>query len=225
VTLWIGRHAALLADSVRQYDGAIVAPGSLAAPIACGLPQVATRRYVPGMPQDPMAMARAMQSIMAQAAAWVAAYKTDLAGRGLGFTPEDLTAISAAATAHPLPPGHESGTPTAADIEAAQRVQAQVAATVFPEAGFAPDDPRLAPNGMPLVAWAVAARAIGWATEDSGLVERVLAALGHTRADYDAATAHWTPMLTSDMAVATLYGQLFANAAELPLRPTGGPPR
>jgi hypothetical protein len=169
-------------------------------------------------------MARAMQAIMAQAAAWVAAYKTDLASRGLGFSADDLTAISASATAHPLPPGHEAGTPTAADIEAAHRVQAQVAETVFPETGFAPDDPRLVPQGMPLVAWAVAARAIGWATEDAALVERVLAALGHTRADYDTATAHWTPMLTSDMAVATLYGQLFANAADLPLRPGSGTP-
>jgi hypothetical protein len=166
-----------------------------------------------------MAMARAMQAIMSQAAAWVTAYKADLAARGLGFTPDDLTAISASAVAHPLPPGHEAGTPTPADIEAAHRVQAQVAETVFPEAGFPPDDPRLAAHGMPLVAWAVAARAIGWATDDAALVERVLAALGHTRADYDTATAHWTPMLTSDMAVATLYGQLFANAGDLPLRP------
>jgi hypothetical protein len=172
--------------------------------------------------QDPMAMARAVQAIMSQAAAWVTAYKSDLAARSLGFTQADLDAITASATAHPLPPGHESGTPTAADIEAAHRVQDQVADTVFPEAGFAPDDPRLVPEGMPLVAWAVAARAIGWATDDGALVERVLTALGHTRAEYDAATAHWTPMLTTDMAVATLYGQLFANAGDLPLRTTAG---
>ena len=180
-------------------------------------------RYVPVMAQDPMALARAMQAIMSQAAAWVTAYKADLAAQGLGFTPDDLTLISASATDHPLPPGHATGTPTAADIEAAHRVQTQVAETVFPEAGFAPDDPRLTPAGMPLVAWAVAARAIGWATEDRALVDRVLAALGHTRADYDTATAHWTPMLTSDMAVATLYGQLFANAADLPLRAKPAP--
>ena len=164
-------------------------------------------------------MARAMQAIMAQAAAWVSAYQRDLAGRGLGFTPGDLAAIAASATAHPLPPGHASATPAAADVESARRVQAQVAETHFPETGFAPDDPRLVPHGMPLVAWAVAARAIGWATEDSALVDRVLTALGHTRTEYDTATAHWTPMLTSDMAVATLYGQLFANAGSLPLRP------
>ena len=162
-------------------------------------------------------MARAMQAIMSQAAAWVTAYKADLAARGLGFTQDDLAAIATSAAAHPLPPGHESGTPTAADVEVARRVQAQVADTVFPESGFAPDDPRLQPRGMPLVAWAVAARAIGWATDDVALVERVLAALGHDRANYDAATAHWTPMLTTDMAVATLYGQLFANAGDLPL--------
>ena len=59
---------------------------------------------------------------------------------------------------------------------------------------------------MPLVAWAVAARAIGWANEDDALIERVVAALGHSRADYDAASAWFTPMLSSDMAVATLYG-------------------
>ena len=171
--------------------------------------------------QDPMAMARAVQTIMSQAAAWVAAYKADLAAKGLGFTQEDVTAIAAAATAHPYPPGHESGTPTAADVEAAHQVQAKVADTVFPEAGFAPDDPRLVPQGMSLVAWAVAARAIGWATDDEALVSRVLAALGQTREEYDAATAHWTPMLTSDMAVATLYGQLFANAGDLPMKPLG----
>jgi len=72
---------------------------------------------------------------------------------------------------------------------------------------------------MPLVAYAVAARAIGWASEDEALVERVLKALGHTREDYTQAGDHWTPMLTQDMAVATLYGQLFANSAELPRRP------
>ena len=164
-------------------------------------------------------MARAMQAIMAQAAAWVAAYKSDLAARGLGLTPADLDAVGAAAAAHPLPPGYVAGqAPRAEDVAAAQRVQAQVAQTVFPETGFAPDDPRLVPQGMPLVTWAVAAKAIGWATEDAGLVERVVTALGHVRADYDTATAHWTPMLTTDMAVATLYGQLYANAADLPVK-------
>jgi hypothetical protein len=73
--------------------------------------------------------------------------------------------------------------------------------------------------GMPLVSYAVAARAIGWAGDDAALTDRVLTALGHTRADYDQAIAHWTELLKSDMAVATLYGQLFSNATDLPKKP------
>lgn len=168
------------------------------------------------MPQDPMTMARAVQAIMAQAAAWVTQYRSDLAARGLGFDPDDLAAITAAAAAHPLPPG---GPPDAADRAEMQRVQQAALDTVYPEHGFAPEDPRLVPVGMPLVAYAVAARAIGWATEDEALTGRVLAALGHTREDYTRAGDHWTPLLKQDMAVATLYGQLFANSAELPSKP------
>jgi hypothetical protein len=172
------------------------------------------------MPQDPMAMARAVQAIMAQAVSWVAAYKADVVARGHGFTPDDLAAVAASATAHPLPPGQTPGAaPSADDVAAVERVQAQVAQTVFPESGFAEDDPRLVGHGMPLVAWAVAARAIGWANEDDALIDRTVAALGHTRADYDTASAWFTPMLSSDMAVATLYGQLFANVGELPAKP------
>jgi hypothetical protein len=169
------------------------------------------------MPQDPMAMARAMQAIMAQAGAWVAQYKSDLAARGLGFSPDDLAAIAASATAHPLPPGGATG--SQADLAEMQHVQQMAMETVYPETGFAPDDPRLAPVGMPLVAYAVAARAIGWAGDDTALVDRVVTALGHSHDDYVKAGEHWTPMLRTDMAVATLYGQLFANVGELPVRP------
>jgi len=170
------------------------------------------------MPMDPMAMARAVQAIMAQAGAWVTQYKSDLAARGLGFGPDDLAAITASATAHPLPPGGDQP-PSAGDLAEMQRVQRAALEAVYPANGFAPEDPRLVPVGMPLVAYAVAAKAVGWATDDTALVERVLTALGHTRADYDRATDHWTPMLKQDMAVATLYGQLFANVGELPVRP------
>jgi hypothetical protein len=166
-----------------------------------------------------MAMARSMQAIMAQAAAWVAQYRTELAARGLGFSADDLAAVAAAATAHPLPTGHATAQPTADEQADLQRVQRLALEAVYPEQGFPPDDPRLAPVGMPLVAYAVAGRAIGWAGEDPALVQRVVTALGHTRADYDQAVAHWTELLKSDMAVATLYGQLYNDAAELPLRP------
>ena len=168
------------------------------------------------MPQDPMAMGRAIQAIMAQAGAWVAQYKSDLTAHGLGFSPDDLAAIAASATAHPLPP--PAADPAAQAAEAEQVRQAAMNA-VYPETGFAPDDPRLTPVGMPLVAYAVAAKAIGWANEDTALVERVVKALGHTHDDYVTAGEHWTPMLKTDMAVATLYGQLFANVGDLPVKP------
>jgi hypothetical protein len=164
-----------------------------------------------------MAMSRAIQAIMAQAGAWVAQYKSDLTARGLGFTPDDMAAIAASATAHPLPPG--GATPTPAAAAEMEQVRQAALETVYPENGFAPEDPRLTPVGMPLVAYAMAAKAIGWANDDTALVERVVKALGTTHDDYVRAGEHWTPMLKQDMAVATLYGQLFANTGELPLRP------
>ena len=122
-------------------------------------------------------MGRAMQAIMAQAGAWVAQYKTELTACGLGFTPDDISAITASATAHPMPPG--GATPSQADQAELQHVQQLAMETVYPETRFATDDPRLAPVGMPLVAYAVAAKAIGWANEDTALVDRVVTALGY----------------------------------------------
>jgi hypothetical protein len=168
------------------------------------------------MPQDPAAMGRAIQAIMAQAGAWIAHYKSDLTSRGLGFTPEDLAAVTASATAHPLPPG--GATASEADVAEMEQVRQAALETVYPETGFAPEDPRLTPVGMPLVAFAVAAKAVGWANEDDALIDRVVKALGHTREDYDKAGDHWTPMLKTDMAVATLYGQLFSNVGDLPVK-------
>jgi hypothetical protein len=163
-----------------------------------------------------MAMGRAIQAIMAQAGAWVAQYKSDLSAHGLGFSPDDLAAIAASATAHPLPP--PAADPAGQAAEAEQVRQAALDA-VYPETGFAPDDPRLTPVGMPLVAYAVAAKAILWASEDTALIERVLTALGQTHDDYVKAGEHWTQLLKTDMAVATLYGQLFSNVGDLPVKP------
>jgi len=168
------------------------------------------------MPQDPMAMSRAIQAIMAQAGAWVTQYKSELTTRGLGFSPDDMAAIAAAATAHPNPPPVADAAGQAAEME---QVRQAALEAVYPEGGFAPDDPRLTPVGMPLVTYAVAAKAIGWANEDTALINRVVAALGHTHDDYVKAGEHWTPLLKTDMAVATLYGQLFANVGDLPVRP------
>jgi hypothetical protein len=169
------------------------------------------------MPQDPAAMGRAIQAIMGQAGAWVSQYKTELAARGLGFSPDDLAAVAASATAHPDPPAAADPAAQAAEME---QVRQAALTAEYPETGFAPDDPRLTAVGMPLVSYAVAAKAVGWANGDDALVQRVVSALGHTREDYDRAGAHWTPMLKTDMAVATLYGQLFANVGDLPARPS-----
>jgi hypothetical protein len=162
-----------------------------------------------------MAVGRAMQAIMAQAPQWFAAYKAQLAQQGLGFSADDLAAIEASAVAHPLPP---SGGNSEADQEAIARATAKVAETVFPEAGVDPNDPNVAAiNGVSIVAYAVAAKAIGWANEDQALIGRVTAALGISAADWEAASAGWTQRLTDDMVVATMYGQLFnAAAADLP---------
>ena len=67
-----------------------------------------------------------------------------------------------------------------------------------------------------LEAYAVAAKAVGWANGDDALIERVCGALGVSRADYDQAGTHWTEVLKTDMPVATLYGQLYGAAADLP---------
>jgi hypothetical protein len=164
-----------------------------------------------------MAMGRAMQAIMAQAAAWMAQYKSELAARSLGFTPDDMAAITASATAHPWPPG--GAMPSQADLAEMQHAQQLAMDTVYPETGFASDDPRLVPNGMPRVAYAVAARAIGWANDDTALVDRVVKALGHSHDDYVRAGEHWTALVRTDMAVAMFYGQLFAHVGDLPVRP------
>jgi hypothetical protein len=168
------------------------------------------------MAQDPAAMGRAIQAIMAQAGAWVTQYKSDLTARGLGFTPDDLAAVAASAVAHPDPPAATDPAALAAEME---QVRQAALTAEYPETGFAPDDPRLTAVGMPLVAYAVAAKAVGWANGDDALVQRVVTALGHTRDDYDKAGEHWTPMLKTDMAVATLYGQLFGMVGDLPAKP------
>jgi len=162
-----------------------------------------------------MEMGRAIQAIMAQAPPMIARYKADLAARGLGFTADDLAAVAASAAAHPNPPVSED---PAADAAAMQRAQEMAMAAVYPVTGFDPADPRLAPVGMSLEAYAVAAKAVGWANGDDALIERVCTALGVTRADYDQAGAHWTEVLKTDMPVATLYGQLFVAAADLPAK-------
>jgi hypothetical protein len=79
-------------------------------------------------------------------------------------------------------------------------------------------DPRANQSrGLSFPAYAVAARAIGWA-EDVALTARVMTALGHAPETWQAAIDGWTERITDDVVVATMYGQLFSQVGDLPLR-------
>ena len=167
--------------------------------------------------QGPLGKQRAVLALRAQAAEWLTAYRADLAARGLGFTADDVAALEAARAAHPAP--------TADDVSLRLRLRMYVVALAaifrrFPTRGLDPADPRLAPvAGMSFAAYATAAAALGWASDDPALVTRVTAALGHTPQDWTAAMDGWTARMTEDVVVATMYGQLFSQALPLPLRP------
>jgi hypothetical protein len=171
--------------------------------------------------QDPQEMAQGVMAIQQQAAAWIASYREALATGGLGFTDDDLRAIADSAAAHPLPPGTAPGAaPSAEDLAAAERVREQAMNAHYPPGGFPPDDPRLAPaGGVSLVAYAVAARAIGWST-DEAFRDRVVRALGLEPGMWLGAVDEWTRRITDDVVLATFYGQLFSQADPLPRRPT-----
>jgi hypothetical protein len=163
---------------------------------------------------DPMAMNQAMMALQGQAKAWLESYGQTLAAAGFGFTDDDLRVIEE--TRNSTPPPQPTAEEQAAMIAEAQEVQAKATAAEYPVNGFAPDDPRIAPvRGISLVAQAVAARAIGWSTDDA-FRGRVLAALGLDLATWVASSEEWRQRLTTDMAVAAFYGQLFSQADPLP---------
>jgi hypothetical protein len=166
--------------------------------------------------QGPLGKQRALLTLRAQALRWLDAYKADLATRGLGFTADDVTALETAKAAHPGP--------TADDVSLVLRLRMLVVglAAVFrryPPEGLDEGDPRLAPvGGMSFAAYATAASALGWASEDPVLVARVTKALGHTPEDWKAAMDGWTQRIEDDVVIATMYGQLFSQVGDLPLR-------
>jgi len=166
--------------------------------------------------QGPLGKQRALLALRAQALRWVEAYKADVVARGLGFTPDDLTALATSKAAHPGP--------TPDDVSLLLRLRMLVVglAAVFrryPPTGLDEHDPRLTPvAGMSFAAYATAAAALGWASEDRALVARVTAALGHTPEDWDAAMAGWTERIEDDVVIATMYGQLFSQVGDLPLK-------
>jgi hypothetical protein len=167
-----------------------------------------------------MAMARGVMALQRQAGAWLDAYRTHLADKGLGFTDDDLAVIAASHAAHPVPEGTVPGEgPSLGDRMDAMATAAKAMVAEYPEEGFAADEPRIAPaHGIALVAYAVAARAMGWDT-DPALRERVLRALAIDPAAWEPAIEVWTERVTDDMAVATFYGQLYSQAEPLPRRP------
>lgn len=166
--------------------------------------------------QGPIGKQKALLRLRAQAAEWLAAYKTDVVARGLGFTADDVAALQAARSSHPGP--------TADDVSLRLRMRMFVVgiAAVFrpyPPAGLDPADPLLAPiSGWSLPAYATAAAALGWASEDGALVLRVTTALGLTPDGWEAAMTGWTERFTHDVVLATMYGQLFAQVGDLPLK-------
>ena len=170
--------------------------------------------------QNPLAKQRALMSLRAQAARWLGDYERDLVARGLGFTPEDVAAVDASHRARPAPT-EKPGVGTFVSM-----VWVAVKATVqsYPRE-LRPDDRRLAPvAGFSFPAYAVAAAAVGWATDDAALVARVTSALGLTPAEWEAAIDGWTERIKDDVVVATMYGQLFAQVGALPLKASPSAP-
>jgi hypothetical protein len=166
--------------------------------------------------QGPLGKQKALLAMRAQALRWVEAYKADVVARGLGFTADDVTALETARAAHPGP--------TPDDVGLLLRLRMLVVGLAavlkpYPPDGLDEADPRLTPvSGMSFAAYATAAAALGWASEDPVLVARVTTALGHTPEDWQAAMAGWTERIEDDVVVATMYGQLFSQVGDLPRR-------
>jgi hypothetical protein len=164
--------------------------------------------------QNPLAKQRALLALRAQAARWLAEDHAALVARGLGFTPEDVEAVEASRRARPAP------TERPGPWTLISMVWVGLKATLKRYPGeLRLDDPELAPvAGLSFPTYATAAAAIGWATDDQALVARVSAALGVSPADWEAAMAGWSERIKDDVVVATMYGQLFAQAGRLPMK-------
>jgi hypothetical protein len=86
-------------------------------------------------------------------------------------------------------------------------------AAEYPPDGFPEGDPRLAPiDGLTLPMFAIAAKAIGWAADDTALQDRVAGALGLEPEAYRRASEEWGRRVADDVVLAAFYGQLFSQA-------------
>ena len=159
-------------------------------------------------------MAQAMMAFQRQAAEQLAATKAQLQAAGLGFSPDDEAAIAAAAAANPFPAGYDANTVSSPEMVAkAQEVAQRAMNAEYPPNGMPDDDPRVAPiEGVTLPMFAIGAKAIGWAAEDTALQERVARALGVEPDVYRRASEAWAARMAEDVVLAAFYGQLFAQA-------------
>ena len=157
---------------------------------------------------DPMAMAQAMMAFQRQAAEEIRACKEALAAAGRTFSPELEAEIATQAAAHTGPESEPSPELIAQSADTAKRAME----AVYPENGFAPDDPRIAPiEGVSMPLYAIACKAIGWSTDEQ-FQARVASALGIDPDVWQRVGAQIRQRVTEDVVVAAYYGQLFVAA-------------
>lgn len=156
-------------------------------------------------------MANSIMAMQDQASQWLASTNAALAAAGHGFTAEDRAAIEASHAAHPVPEVEPEGGPVGLEADARDLARRAVEAD-YPEGGFAPDDPRLAPvEGVTLAMAAIAAKAVGWSTDPADTA-RAARALGVAGEVYERAAAEWRRRVADDVVLAAFYGQLFSQA-------------
>jgi hypothetical protein len=145
-----------------------------------------------------------------QAAQWLASTRSALAAAGHGYSDEDLAAFEASRVSHPTPPGYDGEDP-GLQADAAEVARRAMEAE-YPEGGFAPDDPRLAPiDGVTLAMAALAAKQVGFSTDPADL-ERAARGLGLPLDVYQRAARVWRERVQADVVLAAFYGQLYAQA-------------
>jgi hypothetical protein len=161
--------------------------------------------------RDPMAMASSIMAMQGQAAQWLASTRAGLAAAGHGFSPEDLRAFEASRAAHPVPEAPYQGGQAGLEADAAEVARRAMEAE-YPEGGFQPDDPRLAPvEGVTLAMAAIAAKLVGWSTDPADIA-RAARGLGVDVAVYERAADAWRTRVQDDVVLAAFYGQLYAQA-------------
>lgn len=160
-----------------------------------------------------MAIGRAMMAFQQQAAVEITACKDALAAAGKGFSAEDEAEIAAQAAAHPFPPGYDpDAAPDPQLVAESEAVAKRAMEADYPENGFPPDDPRLAAiEGVSIQQYAIAAKAIGWSTDEQ-FIARVVTALGIDAAEWTGIAQQWRDRIVPDIVLSAFYGQLFVAA-------------